>query len=40
VLVAISLPPLTEDTKRDSPIEAHPGRALAAAKAALIAEIA
>jgi hypothetical protein len=40
VLVAISLPPLTEETKRHSPIEAHPGRALAAAKAALIAEIA
>jgi hypothetical protein len=36
----MSLPPLTEETKRHSPTEAHPAMALAAAKAALIAEIA
>ena len=40
MLVAISLPPLTEDTKRHSPTKAHPARALAAAKAAEIAVMA
>ena len=40
MLVASSLPPLTDETKRHRPIERHPGRALAASKAALIAKIA